>query len=336
MQRTPRCRRGFTLVELLVVIAIIGVLVGLLLPAVQAARESARRSSCTNNLKQIGLAFHNFESAKNRFPAGHQHIAAAQPAWGWGVFILPYAENATVFDVLDPVTKTLNDQCNAIIADPAGPICQALQTRIPMYRCPSDITKPLNDLISFGSKLDINSTSHPKLATSNYVASCGDGRYNAAGTSFGPQNSNDSLGALWGFRKTASTTDPTLLPGFGMAGLRGKDFPDGLSKTLLVGERCGATDAGAATAGNGSFAAVWAGNGDPNNGTSANAAGRCYGRTSSTRYLNDYSSTGNGKFFNSYHANSVPFLYCDGSVSFLEENTDSSVLVNLAARGDGQ
>ena len=89
-----RPRRGFTLIELLVVIAIIAVLIALLLPAVQAAREAARRIQCTNNLKQIGLAMHNYQSANNSLPPGIKGSI-----WGtWLVFILPYVEQGPLFN----------------------------------------------------------------------------------------------------------------------------------------------------------------------------------------------------------------------------------------------
>ena len=87
-------RRGFTLIELLVVIAIIAVLIALLLPAVQSAREAARRIQCTNNLKQIGLAMHNYHSSHNSFPPGYV-------SWGWGtwyIFTLPWIEGGTVYN----------------------------------------------------------------------------------------------------------------------------------------------------------------------------------------------------------------------------------------------
>ncbi|QDU27379.1 Type II secretion system protein G precursor [Anatilimnocola aggregata] len=99
-----RKSRGFTLVELLVVIAIIGVLVALLLPAIQAAREAARRMSCQNNLKQFGLAIHNYESAMKTFPAGGQAGrtgAANNYGASWLIITLPYTENGSMYNQLD-------------------------------------------------------------------------------------------------------------------------------------------------------------------------------------------------------------------------------------------
>src|SRR5215471_9660422 len=105
-------RRGFTLVELLVVIAIIGILVSLLLPAVQQSREAARRMSCTNNLKQLGLALQNYENTFRLFPPAYLTNTAANgtaygvsygdeyrngpPGWAWGTLILPFLEQQTL------------------------------------------------------------------------------------------------------------------------------------------------------------------------------------------------------------------------------------------------
>jgi prepilin-type N-terminal cleavage/methylation domain-containing protein/prepilin-type processing-associated H-X9-DG protein len=100
MHRTAYKVNGFTLVELLVVIAIIGVLVALLLPAVQAAREAARRAQCTNHLKQLGVALHNFESAKKSLPAGSGY-ARTEPKGNWVVAIAPYLEETAVFSRYD-------------------------------------------------------------------------------------------------------------------------------------------------------------------------------------------------------------------------------------------
>jgi prepilin-type N-terminal cleavage/methylation domain-containing protein len=130
--------RGFTLVELLVVIAIIGVLVALLLPAVQAAREAARRMSCGNNLKQVGLAFHNYSDTFLRFPP--QDLAAAVPRcpapnnnfkWGWGTAILPFIGQGRLYDKLKP------DGCNMPPATTIGgqPL---LQTYLKSFICPSN------------------------------------------------------------------------------------------------------------------------------------------------------------------------------------------------------
>jgi prepilin-type N-terminal cleavage/methylation domain-containing protein len=133
-------RRGFTLVELLVVIAIIGILVGLLLPAVQAAREAARRMQCSNNLKQIGLSLHNFESAFRYFPPARVDAAPGFPVTefgvpapatgsiqhGPGIFLLPYMEQTAVYSLYD-FTLTWSHATNA----------RAIAAQIPSFVCPS-------------------------------------------------------------------------------------------------------------------------------------------------------------------------------------------------------
>ena len=90
-------KRGFTLVELLVVIAIIGILIALLLPAVQSVREAARRTECMNNLRQIGLAVANYETAQQRFPPGWK----SSTGWGWMAQCLPFIEQGNVADQMD-------------------------------------------------------------------------------------------------------------------------------------------------------------------------------------------------------------------------------------------
>ncbi len=117
--RNGRRRRGFTLIELLVVIAIIAVLIALLLPAVQAAREAARRSSCVNNLKQIGLALHNYVSIQNVLPPGriNSHVSGLGDCWGLYAQLLPQMEQQAIFnafnfslapDTPDPANTTGN------------------------------------------------------------------------------------------------------------------------------------------------------------------------------------------------------------------------------------
>jgi prepilin-type N-terminal cleavage/methylation domain-containing protein len=125
---------GFTLVELLVVIAIIGILIGLLLPAVQAAREAARRMSCQNNMKQLGLALHNYESAYKNFPASSAPTggAAGQP-WSGQAFLLPFLEGDSQFSAID-FRYGYHHQVNR----DRFPAYGIAATRVSLLQCPSD------------------------------------------------------------------------------------------------------------------------------------------------------------------------------------------------------
>ena len=127
-QHKRRTYRGFTLVELLVVIAIIGILIALLLPAVQAAREAARRSQCTNNLKQIGVALHNYHDSFKCLPTGALDKivpSSGNPSstgWGWNALIFPQLEQGALHDSstldADPVCHRERFQCSAVHARP--------------------------------------------------------------------------------------------------------------------------------------------------------------------------------------------------------------------------
>ena len=156
-----RGKRGFTLVELLVVIAIIGILIALLLPAVQAAREAARRSHCTNNIKQLGLALHNYHSAHNCFPPGGVSYGHA---WGPGpndpsihnanglVLMLPFAEMKPLYDQFNhrfAVCDYLRNNGSGVLADGGNkatyvlPNAQLTTQVLPIFTCPSDNGDPL-------------------------------------------------------------------------------------------------------------------------------------------------------------------------------------------------
>ena len=163
----PPCN-GFTLVEVLVVIAIIGLLVALLLPAVQAAREAARRMSCTNHLKQIGLALQNYEGTNRCLPSartGSPHLWSAQAQ------ILPYLEGGNVY-------QTIN--FNYGVLDPTN--VDAVKAIIPTYLCPSDTQARL----------------HPNFGPNNYVANAGTGLQNGGSfRDYGPEGTQPIDGVFY-------------------------------------------------------------------------------------------------------------------------------------------
>lgn len=153
MKRSCAPRGGFTLIELLVVIAIIAILVALLLPAVQQAREAARRSSCKNNLKQLGVALHNYHDTHRVFPPGYVINSAfstpcsgsnGRNGYGWGTMILPFVEEAALYDALKAETNDFaaNRDWNCTGSQTAKDlVAQVIDT----FVCPSDAKGPISN-----------------------------------------------------------------------------------------------------------------------------------------------------------------------------------------------
>jgi prepilin-type N-terminal cleavage/methylation domain-containing protein/prepilin-type processing-associated H-X9-DG protein len=201
-------RKAFTLVELLVVISIIGILIGLLLPAIQAAREAARRMSCSNNLKQIGVALHLYHDALHKLPAGWtafdangRPYALGTPGWGWATRILTYME-------LGSVSKN-SIHFKSPMSDPANAYVRTLN--LAEFRCPSDPTK-----LTF---VDDEDPLQLELAVGNYVGV------------FGTGNIHDSATVPAGTQFTGNGIF------FHNSDVAFRDIRDGLSHTFMVGER---------------------------------------------------------------------------------------------------
>jgi prepilin-type processing-associated H-X9-DG protein len=127
------------LIELLVVIAIIGVLIGLLLPAVQKVREAANRTKCSNNLRQFCLALHNFAEVRGHFPSAYE-APKFDPGWGWGAAILPFVEQDPLYQAAKITTRKFGNGANPALPD------SYTQTKLTLYRCPSDIGPDLNPI----------------------------------------------------------------------------------------------------------------------------------------------------------------------------------------------
>ncbi|WP_425615756.1 DUF1559 domain-containing protein [Anatilimnocola sp. NA78] len=292
--------RGFTLVELLVVIAIIGVLVALLLPAVQAAREAARGAQCKNNIRQIGLAMHNYHDTHGRLPPGWiGNQPEGTPGWGWTVSILPQLEQTALQTSVNrnqPISHAANQQ--------------ARETVVNLLFCPSDPSPKRFMLATGGEDHEHEHEEEEEEGHDAHHHSIDDGtpmfmvsRSNYIGV-FGTVEVEDAPGGGDGAFYFLSTT-------------RFADVTDGLSNTLLVGER-GARFGGS----------MWQGVVP----TANEAMLRVVGVADHTPNHHDHHFDD----FTSYHPSGVHFVLGDGSVRRIDDHIDLGVYRGLSTIGGGE
>lgn len=316
-------RSAFTLVELLVVIAIIGILVGLLLPAVQAAREAARRMSCSNNLKQYGLALHNYHDAYKVFPSlVNTWNGVTDKDLGWQAQILPQMEQSGLYNSLN---MRLYAPWDTIIPAPNDPNRRARQIQVPYARCPSDAWDPNNGWAQANYCGNLGSQRTPSADGNCNTWLTPGVHYDQNGwADHGNHNAINGLSGMMG----------RLGPKIGFSAVK-----DGTSQVIHVGEvlpEC-----------HDHLAGWWHFNGMGNGhaGTSvplntmttcaadvADATRRGYPNPQCAAKSNWNYSWG----FRSNHSGGAQFLFVDGSVRFLAQTTNYNTYQMLGGRADAR
>ncbi len=301
-------RNAFTLVELLVVIAIIGILVALLLPAVQAAREVARRMSCSNNIKQIGMSFHNYEGTVKRLPFGWDQHGAM-----WSTMILPFVEQRTVYDTL------IFQESGPGNWDSGSANTVACGTVLAVFRCPSQ-PGPVN------------------IDNQNIL-----GRFSASyrGNSGSESTSDDdSTIPIPGTKSLQSTRQNGIF--YACSSTRFADVTDGLSNTVFVAEAQTAPDFSK----DGNSMDVWvvgSPQADPcqcNGSSNGTEFTESVGSTFERMNLRKLNPAASGYLMEichgSYHPGGAVFGLGDGSVRFIAETIDLQVFRALGTRDGGE
>ncbi|HMO83595.1 MAG TPA: DUF1559 domain-containing protein [Lacipirellulaceae bacterium] len=311
-------KRGFTLVELLVVIAIIGVLVALLLPAIQAAREAARRSQCLNNMKQLGLALHNYHGARNEFPIGAEVPLRRA---NWRLKIAPYFEQSSVYARLD-FKDQFASACTATSNYGVKTGKNAFLSRLvfEVYECPSSDLPPNDPYWCNFEELQIP----------DYIG--------VSGAASNPGGVHDMCSPETGYG--VYCRNGILVP-FEIIKMR--QVTDGLSNTVIVAENS-ATVAGVDM--RGSYHGGWAGlNGSERPVNEFEGDELPYGGATKTlRYPINYDILAPGTsapyeanvVFNSFHPGGINVTMGDGSVRFLAESTELEILMRISSREDGE